>query len=163
MGHPQPFLFIFGLFKQTLQFLQQICVKKYPSSIWCQDLNPWPLERESLPITTRPGLPPYLPFTFFLSFFLSYPLSLSLSLFSSSFVSLTFWHFIFRSHLLFRWEKKRKRIQFLFSTFLFWPKWNWLEVADSVWPDCAIFKVLFHKIAQISGDFLDYFEKRHFL
>ena len=39
------------------KFLQQIDVKKCPSSIRCQDLNPRPLERESLPITTRPGLP----------------------------------------------------------------------------------------------------------
>ena len=136
MGHPQPFLFIFGLFKQTLQFLQQICVKKYPSSIWCQDLNPWPLERESLPITTRPGLPPYLPFTFFLSFFLSYPLSLSLSLFSSSFVSLTFWHFIFRSHLLFRWEKKKgKESNFYFPLFCFGQNeidWRWRTQCDQI-------------------------------
>ena len=29
-----------------------------PSSIWRQDSNPRPLERESTPITTRPGLPP---------------------------------------------------------------------------------------------------------
>ena len=159
MGHPQPFLFIFGLFKQTLQFLQQICVKKYPSSIWCQDLNPWPLERESLPITTRPGLPPYLPFTFFLSFLPSLSLSLFILFCLSDILA---FHISFSSLVQMR-KEKRKRIQFLFSTFLFWPKWNWLEVADSVWPDCAIFKVLFHKIAQISGDFLDYFEKRHFL
>ena len=33
-------------------------MKKGPSSIWCQDLNPQPLERESPPITTRSGLPP---------------------------------------------------------------------------------------------------------
>ena len=50
------FPFIFGLFKQTsLQYLQQIYVKKCPSSIWCQDSNPQPLERESLPITTIPS------------------------------------------------------------------------------------------------------------
>ena len=60
MGQPQPlFRFIFGLFKQTLQFLQQIYVKKCPSSKWCWESNPWPLDRESLPITTRPGLPPF--------------------------------------------------------------------------------------------------------
>ena len=29
-----------------------------PSSIRCRDSNPRPLERESPPITTRPGLPP---------------------------------------------------------------------------------------------------------
>ena len=31
---------------------------KCPSSIRCQDSNPWALEREPLPITTKPGLPP---------------------------------------------------------------------------------------------------------
>ena len=51
-------MFIFGLFKQTIQFLQQINVKKCPSSIRRWDSNPRPLERESTPITTRPGLPP---------------------------------------------------------------------------------------------------------
>ena len=42
MGQPRPLLsFIFGLFKQTsLQFLQQIYVKKCPSSIRCGDSNP---------------------------------------------------------------------------------------------------------------------------
>ena len=34
-------------------------LKKCPSSKRCRDSNPRPLERESLPITTRPGLPPY--------------------------------------------------------------------------------------------------------
>ena len=41
MCHPRPhFHFIFGLFKQTLQFLQQYDVKKCPSSFWCWDSNP---------------------------------------------------------------------------------------------------------------------------
>ena len=56
---PASFSFIFSLFKQTLQFLQQIYVKKCPSSIRCRDSNPRPLEHEFLPKTTRPGLPPY--------------------------------------------------------------------------------------------------------
>ena len=55
---PASFLFSFSLFKQTIQFLQQINVKKCPSSIQCRDLNPRPFEHESSPITTRPGLPP---------------------------------------------------------------------------------------------------------
>ena len=51
--------FIFGLFKQTsLQYLQQIYVKKCPSSIRWRDSNPQPSDCESLPITTRPGLLP---------------------------------------------------------------------------------------------------------
>ena len=33
-------------------------VRKCPSSIRCRDSNPPPSERQSLPITTRPGLPP---------------------------------------------------------------------------------------------------------
>ena len=53
---PASFSFIFSLFKQTMKFLQQINVKKCPSSIQHLDLNPWPLERETSPITTRPGL-----------------------------------------------------------------------------------------------------------
>ena len=53
--NPASFLFIFGLFKQTsLQFLQQIYVKKCPSSIRCWNLNPQPSEHEPPPITTRP-------------------------------------------------------------------------------------------------------------
>ena len=56
---PASFSFIFSFFKQTsLQFLQQIYVKKYPSSIRSWDSNTRPLARESLPITSRPGLPP---------------------------------------------------------------------------------------------------------
>ena len=35
-------------------------VKKYLSSIQCWDLNPRPLDHESPPITTRPGLPPFI-------------------------------------------------------------------------------------------------------
>ena len=42
--------------KITLQFLQQINVKKCPSSLRCWDSNSHPLESESPPITTRPGL-----------------------------------------------------------------------------------------------------------
>ena len=59
MGHPRPLFVYFCLFKQTLQFFQQVNVKKCPSSICCWDSNPRPLEHESPTITTRPGLPPY--------------------------------------------------------------------------------------------------------
>ena len=31
----------------------------HPSSIWCRDSNSRPLDNDSPPITTRPGLPPY--------------------------------------------------------------------------------------------------------
>ena len=47
------FSFIFGLFKQTIQILQQINVKKCPSSIQCQDLNSQPSDYESPPLTSN--------------------------------------------------------------------------------------------------------------
>ena len=50
-------LFSFGLFKHTLLFLQQYTVKKCPPGMRCWDSNLQPLERESRPITTRPGHP----------------------------------------------------------------------------------------------------------
>ena len=54
---PASFLFIFGLFKQTNIFIaNQFEKNSWPSSIWRRDLNPRPLEDESPPITTRPGL-----------------------------------------------------------------------------------------------------------
>ena len=58
MGQPRPLSsFICGPFKQkSLQILQQINVKKCPSSIRCQDSIPRPSEHESPPIITRPGL-----------------------------------------------------------------------------------------------------------
>ena len=50
------FLFIFGFFKQTIQFLQQINVinvhPEYGTRIRTHDLS-----HELSPITTRPGLP----------------------------------------------------------------------------------------------------------
>ena len=58
-ANPGLFFISFCLFKHTLQFLQQINGGKCPSSIWCRDWNSRPLEHKSLPITTRPGLPPF--------------------------------------------------------------------------------------------------------
>ena len=52
------FFIYFRLFKPTLQFLQQINVKKCQSSTWCRDLNSQHLEHESPPITSKPGLRP---------------------------------------------------------------------------------------------------------
>ena len=40
MGHPRPLFLLFTVFFKHL--LQQINVKKYPSSIWCRDLNSQP-------------------------------------------------------------------------------------------------------------------------
>ena len=48
------FFIIFVFSEQTLQFIQQICVKKCPSSIRRWDLNPRPSGHKSPPITTRP-------------------------------------------------------------------------------------------------------------
>ena len=67
---PDLFLVYFRLFKQTIQFLQQIDVKKYPSSIRCWDLNPRPSEDELPPITTKPGLSPII--AIFYAIFLSW-------------------------------------------------------------------------------------------
>ena len=74
---PASFSFIFGLFQTNINtILQQINVKKCPSSIRCRDSNPRPLECESPPITTRPGLPPIFLFMF-LNFFNSADFCLS--------------------------------------------------------------------------------------
>ena len=56
---PIPASFI-GYFRsfQTKKITANIC-EKCPSSKWCGDLNPQPLEHESPPVTTRPGLPPF--------------------------------------------------------------------------------------------------------
>ena len=60
IGQPRPLFRLFSVSIQqtSLQLLQQIYVKKCPSSVQCRDSNPQPLERESLPITSQPGLPP---------------------------------------------------------------------------------------------------------
>ena len=59
MGHSRPLFDYFCLFKQTLQFLQQINVKKFPSTygagIRTHDLSNMRLETP--PKTTRPWLP----------------------------------------------------------------------------------------------------------
>ena len=55
---PGLFSIYFRLFIQTSQFLQQINVKEYPSSLRCSDSNPRPSKHESPPITTRQGSHP---------------------------------------------------------------------------------------------------------
>ena len=62
MGQTRPLFFVyFRSFQANIItiFTTNIC-EKSPSSIRCRDSNPRPLEHESLPITTRPGLPPNL-------------------------------------------------------------------------------------------------------
>ena len=61
MGYRWPLFINFHLYKQTLQFSQQICVKNVLSiHILRRDSNPRLLECESPPITARPGLPPII-------------------------------------------------------------------------------------------------------
>ena len=49
---------LFSSFQTHITILTANKCEKYPSSIRCWDSNPWPLEHESPPITTRPGHPP---------------------------------------------------------------------------------------------------------
>ena len=59
MGHPRPLFRLFLVFfKQTIQRVQQINVKKCPSITQCWDSNSQPSNYESPPLTTRRGLPP---------------------------------------------------------------------------------------------------------
>ena len=51
-ANPGLFSFIFGLFNQVMEFLQQC--KKYPSSIRRNDSNTQPLHDESSALATRP-------------------------------------------------------------------------------------------------------------
>ena len=51
---------ILGVFFIYFRLFKQINVNKCPSSKQCWDLNPRPLEHESPPMITRPGLPPIL-------------------------------------------------------------------------------------------------------
>ena len=57
---PASFSFIFGLFKQPIQFLQQINVKNVQVSIqyMAPGFEPKPYEHDLSPTTTRSGLPP---------------------------------------------------------------------------------------------------------
>ena len=56
-ANPRIFFIYFRLFKHTFQILQQIGMwQNCPSSIWWWDSNSPPLENESPPITTTPGL-----------------------------------------------------------------------------------------------------------
>ena len=57
-ANPGLFFVYFRSFQTSITIFT-LCVKmSNPSSIRCRDSNPRPLERETLPITTRPGLPP---------------------------------------------------------------------------------------------------------
>ena len=59
MDQPWPLFHLFLSFQTHISnYATNAYVKKCPSSIWCQDSNSQPLEHESPPITTRPGLLP---------------------------------------------------------------------------------------------------------
>ena len=58
MGHPRPLYHLFSVFSSKQNFFKQIDVKKYPCSICRLGFNSQPSDYESLPVTTRPGLPP---------------------------------------------------------------------------------------------------------
>ena len=57
MGRPRPLFHLFSSFQPHItNFTSNRYVKRCPSSIRCWDLNSRPLEHESPPITTRPGI-----------------------------------------------------------------------------------------------------------
>ena len=58
-AQPRPLsLFIFGLFKQNYNILQQMNVKNMSIQYIAPGFKPTTSRDESSPITTRPGLPP---------------------------------------------------------------------------------------------------------
>ena len=58
MEHPRPLFRLFLSLQTNSPILTKLNGNKCPSSMWHWDSNPQPLEIESPPITTRPGLPP---------------------------------------------------------------------------------------------------------
>ena len=58
-ANPGLFFVYFWSLQTNITIYRTIIFKKCTHSIRSRDLNPLPLERESLPITTRPGLPPW--------------------------------------------------------------------------------------------------------
>ena len=55
-GQPRPLFNLFSSFQTHIKIFRTNKSEKCPSSIWCRDSNSWSLERQSPPITTRPGL-----------------------------------------------------------------------------------------------------------
>ena len=58
MGQPRPLFRLFSSFQTNITIFTTNKWEKYPFSIQRWDSNPRPLEYESPPMTTRPGLPP---------------------------------------------------------------------------------------------------------
>ena len=107
-------------------------MKKCPSSIQCPDSNPRPLDCESLPITTRPGLPPN-------SSLKCYPPHVDLVKFANLYVSQT-QHERCRHHwrvqhlklslLFFKWANSGL---FLLMFVLFKHNFYWKKLQASAW------------------------------
>ena len=57
-ANPGLFSIYFRSFQTNFTTFTTNKCEKYPSNIWRRESNPRLLERQSLPITTRPGLPP---------------------------------------------------------------------------------------------------------
>ena len=60
MGQTRPLFHLFLSFQTFITIFTTKNMKKCRSSIQCRDSNSQPLEHQSPPITTRPGLPPIL-------------------------------------------------------------------------------------------------------
>ena len=59
-ANPGLFFNLCLLFQTNITILTTNIWEKCPTSIWCQDLNPQPPGHETPPITTGPGLSPYI-------------------------------------------------------------------------------------------------------
>ena len=57
-ANPDNFVVYFRSLSNKHNYFYKKQCNKFTSSIWCYDLNPWPLVHESHPITTRPGHSP---------------------------------------------------------------------------------------------------------
>ena len=121
MGHPRPLSsFIFGLFKQTLQFYNNVC-EKCPSSIRYRDSNSQPFDYESPPLTTRPGLPPTIIFFSMLHF----PQSDDTKIWLNSFLLLL-------RHFFKKWANPDLFL-FIFVLFTFQFKWQIYNLNNINW------------------------------
>ena len=59
LANPSLFFHLFSSLQTHITIFTANKCEKCPSRIWCRDSNLRPLEHESPPITTRPGLPPF--------------------------------------------------------------------------------------------------------
>ena len=58
MGQPRPLFHLFSSFQTHITLFSTNKCEKCPFRIWCRNSNSRPLEHESAPITTWPGLSP---------------------------------------------------------------------------------------------------------